>query len=220
MIRLRLLLVLLLPWSAVSALAQPPGLLPALSVDQWEVLERGEVVVTELPPNGGNGYAYKTYGLVEAAPARVWRVIQDCDQLDEYMPRMALAVETEQTENSYVCETEIDLPFPLSNRRNKARSILERLPGGIFKRQWSLTDGEWDYHRHDGSWTIHPWGEAGERSLLENWIDSWPKNAVPDFIVHAARTVQAPEAFEAIRKRVRGISLHSVTAGPSGLGAN
>ncbi|MCP5057835.1 MAG: hypothetical protein GY937_14110 [bacterium] len=220
MIRLRLLLVLLHPWFAVSALAQPPGLLPALSVDQWEVLERGEVVVTELPPNGGNGYAYKTYGLVEAAPAHVWRVIQDCDQLDEYMPRMALAVETEQTENSYVCETEIDLPFPLSNRRNKARSILERLAGGVFQRHWTLTDGDWDYHRHDGSWTIHPWGDAGERSLLENWIDSWPKTAVPDFVVDAARTVQAPAAFEAIRERVRGISLHDVSAGPTGLRAN
>ncbi|MBW2242185.1 MAG: hypothetical protein JRH01_09380 [Deltaproteobacteria bacterium] len=217
---LRLLPALLLPWIAAAALAQPPGLLPALSVDQWQVLERGEVVVTQLPPAGGQGYAYKTYGLVEAAPARVWGVIQDCEHLDEYMPRMALAVETEQTETSYVCETEIDLPFPLSNRRNKALSILEQLPGGIFKRHWSLTDGNWDYYRHDGSWTIHPWGEDGERSLLENWIDSWPKNAVPDFIVHAARTVQAPEAFEAIRKRVRSISPPSVVAGPPGLLAN
>ncbi|MCP3987329.1 MAG: hypothetical protein GY723_23320 [bacterium] len=218
--RLRLLPVLALPWLAAAALAQPPGLLSALSGDQVEVLERGEVVVTQLPPAGGNGYAYKTFGLVDAAPAHVWEVIQDCEHLDEFMPRMVIAVETEQTEDSYVCETEIELPFPLSNRRNKARSFLEQLPGGIFKRQWSLADGDWDYHRHNGSWTIHPWGEAGERSLLENWMDSWPKNAVPDFIVNAARTVQAPAAFEAIRERVRGVPLPSVVTGSSGLHAN
>ena len=218
--RLRFLPALLLPWLAALATAQSAGLLPALSADQVEVLERGEVVVTQLPPAGGSGYAYRTYGLVEAAPALVWEVIRDCEHLDEFMPRMARSVETERSEGSYVCETEIELPFPLSNRHNAARSFLEQLPGGIFKRHWSLIDGDGDYYRHDGSWTIRPWGEAGERSLLENWMDSWPKSAVPDFIVQAAQTVQAPAAFEAIRKRVRTLPLPDVAAAPPALPAN
>ncbi len=212
--RLRLLPGLLFPWLAVAAAAQPPTVLPTLSVEQVEVLERGEVVVTELPPTDGEGFAYKTYGLVDAAPPEVWAVLRDCERLDEFMPRMARAVETEQTDDSYVCETEIALPFPLSNRTNAARSFLEELPGGIFKRQWSLVDGDWDYHRHDGSWTIHPWGEGGERSLLENWMDSWPKTGVPEFVVQAAQTVQAPAAFDAIRERVRVVRRPDVAAGP------
>lgn len=215
MARLRFLPALLLPWLAALATAEPAGLLHALSAKQVEALEHGKVVVAQLQPAGGKGYAYTTYGVVEAPPARAWEVIQDCEHLQEYMPRMVRSVETQRTENSYVCDTEIELPFPLSNRRNSARSFLEQLPGGVFKRHWSLVDDDGDYYRHDGSWTIHPWGESGQRSLLEHWIDSWPKNAVPDFIVHAARTLQAPAAFEAIRQRVRELPRPDVAAAPS-----
>ncbi len=198
-------LLLLLSLLAAAPLHAGPGAL--LDEGQRAILEAGGVVVVAEHPKHGKGHAYRSYGLVDAPPARVWAVVRDCEHLDEYMPRMARAVEFDRHEGSYVCETEIELPFPLSNRVNAARSVLEELPGGVFRRHWSLVAGDWDYLRNDGSWTVQPWDQSGRRTLLEYWLDAWLKSSVPDFIVEAARKVQAPAAYEAIRRRVRSLAV-------------
>ncbi len=186
-----------------------------ISDEQRARLERGEVLISEGVPSG-KGFAYHALGLVNAPPLRVWPVVRDCAAMDEYMPRMARADESEHGNDTYVCETEIELPFPLSNRVNAARSFLSELPGGIFRRQWSLVPGDWDYHRNDGSWTVHPW-EDGTRTLLAYWLDAWLKSGVPDFVIHAAQTVQAPAVFDAIRERVDVAPASQTAQGPSDL---
>ena len=80
----------------------------------------------------------------------------------------------------------------------------EILPGGSFKRSWSLIKGT--YKRNNGSWIVKPWGPSGSESLLIYAIDLDPDTSVPDFIIRKAQTSTLPDLFEAIRRRVR--SLH------------
>ncbi len=176
-------------------------------------LERGEVVVTQIPPTDGTGYAYRSSAVVDAPPSMLWEVMRACDDIDEYMPRMLHAEERDHTPNSYICDTEIELPFPLANRTNSARSVLEKLPGGIFRRRWTLVDNADDYLRNNGSWTIYPWysgedteprpGRSPLRSLLVHKMDAWLKTSLPEVVIDMAQQREAPAAFQAIRRRVQ-----------------
>ncbi|MAE93115.1 MAG: hypothetical protein CL910_00500 [Deltaproteobacteria bacterium] len=204
------------PWLVLSLLVAGAAAAveaPDLDTEQRVRLDRGDVIVLEASPTNGEGFAYRSFGVVDAPSARVWPVVSDCGDLDEFMPRMIRADQFDEQGTSYVCETEIELPFPLSNRTNAARSFLEELPGGIFRRQWSLVPGDWDWHRNDGSWTVWPWGEALDRTLLEYKMDAWLKTRLPDFVLDAAQSIQAPAAFDAIRARVRSKS-NGVAAPP------
>lgn len=198
----RLVLALPLVLLARLAGAEPPSLTAA----QRAELESGAVVLEEVEPTGDRGNAYRTFAVIDAPPRQVWPVVRDCEALDEFMPRMARAEETERSEDSYVCEVEIELPFPLENRVNSARSFLEELPGGVYRRHWSLVSGHGHYRRNDGSWTAYPWGEDGGRTLLVNFMDVWLETQVPDFVIAGAQTVQAPAVFDAIRERVRSLA--------------
>lgn len=189
---------------------------PDLTAEQRSRLDRGDVIVLAASPTDGKGFAYRSLGVVDAPPVRVWPVVSDCGRFDEFMPRMVRSDQfDEQLDKqgaSYVCEIEIELPFPLSNRINAARSFLEELPGGIFRRYWSLVPGDWDWHRNDGSWTLWPWDEPRGRTLLEYKMDVWLKTRLPNFVLEAAQSIQAPATFDAIRARVRsrGIDVSGV----------
>ncbi len=198
----RLALVLCPLLVAGLAGAEPP----TFTAEQRAELESGSVVLQEVSPTDDHGNAYRSFAVIDAPPRQVWPVVRDCEQLDEFMPRMARAEETDRSEDSYVCETEIELPFPLENRVNSARSFLEELPGGGYRRHWSLVSGHGHYRRNDGSWTAYPWGDDGSQTLLVNFMDVWLETQVPDFVIAGAQTVQAPAVFDAIRERVRTLT--------------
>lgn len=165
------------------------------------MLESGAVIVRDLPPSGDEGIGVLVVGRVEAKPDDVWAVMADCDEQDEFVPRVVEASVHDRDRDAHTCQLTIDLPFPLDDAQTKTRHQVRRLPDGGMQRYWHLLPGDWGYERNSGSWTVHPEAD-GRRSLLVNRMDMLPKSAIPTWILQAATSRQAPDTFEAIRSRV------------------
>jgi ribosome-associated toxin RatA of RatAB toxin-antitoxin module len=170
-------------------------------IDEMKHLLGGEVVVTPRTPTGGSGISALARGVVDAPPAKVWPILRDCQHFSEFLPRTKSSRASKAADGAPLCHVEIDMPFPLDDAFATTRSVIETLPGGGFKRTWTLVKG--DYHRNNGSWAVKPM-TGGTRSLLEYTIDLDPKASVPDAIAQRAQASALPKVFEAVRERVKG----------------
>ncbi|MGH0032389.1 MAG: SRPBCC family protein [Myxococcota bacterium] len=191
---------------ALVARAEPAGrfaplLPPPLGAGERVELEEDGLLIRPLDPSHADGLAVEMMALVDAAPARVWSVIRDCEGQDEYLPRVTRAEVRDREGDAHTCELVIDLPFPLDDSRAASRNHARRLPDGGYQRHWTLAPGEWSYEHSDGSWTVHPWDD--DRSLLVNRMDLLPRSILPVWLLRAAQARQAPATFDAIRERVR-----------------
>ena len=193
----------LLALLAAPALADPtlaPLTLPAFTETEQAELASGGTVVRDLPARHEDGIRVLVASVVPHAPEVVWPVMADCEEQDEYLPRISHASVRDREGDAHTCDLVIDLPFPVDDTRAATRHRVRRLPDGGYQRVWHLLPGDWSYHRHDGSWTVHPWGDG--QSLLVNRMDLHPKTMIPLWVIRAAQKQQAPESFEAIRQRV------------------
>jgi hypothetical protein len=179
----------------------PPAPPPFVGDDQTR-LDAGEVVVRDLPPTEKDGIGMLLMGVIDATPDQVWAVMADCEEQDEFIPRIVHAAVRDRDGTSHTCDLVVDVPFPMGDLRTGTRHHVRRLPDGGYQRRWDLLPGEWDYLRNSGSWTVHPY-QGGRRSLLIGRMDLLPKSVVPFWILRAAQVDQAPETFSAIRARVR-----------------
>jgi hypothetical protein len=187
-----------LEWADRYAPLAPPALEPG----ERRRLEAGAIVTRDLPPSDPAGIGVLVIGLVDATPAQVWSVMSDCEEQDEFLPRITHAAVRDRDADSHTCDLVVDLPLPLGELRSATRHRVRRLPDGGHQRSWDLLPGDWGYLRNSGSWSVYAYA-AGRRSLLVNCLDLLPKSAVPVWILRAAQTRQAPATFDAIRARVR-----------------
>jgi hypothetical protein len=198
---------------AGGAAAQPPAdegpddrfaplAAPAIDADERETLVAGGVVVRDLPTRDGEGVGVLAMGLIDAPPEELWRVMDDCEGQDEFLPRIRRAVVRDRADGAHTCELVMDMPFPLEDRRQATRNRLRRLPDGGYQRYWSLAPGDWSDLRNHGSWTVHPFAD---RSLLVSRMEIVPKAPLPLWLIRAAQTRQAPASFQAIDERVRSL---------------
>jgi len=177
---------------------------PALAEDDRTQLDAGAVVIRDLQPRDADGIGVLLMGVVDATPDQVWAVMADCEEQDEFIPRVLYAAVRDREGESHTCDLVIDLPLPLSDLRTATRHHVRRLPDGGHQRRWYLLPGDWDYQRNSGSWTVHPY-QDGRRSLLVGRMDLLPKSMLPVWLLHAGQVRQAPETFAAIRARVREV---------------
>lgn len=189
---------------ALGAIAAPAAAdKPELSAADVAKINRGETIVRALTPSGDSGIAALAVASVDAAPAEVWPVLRDCQHFHEFMPRTERSELRGRKGDESICFIEIHMPFPLSNLLSEVLSKESRLPDGGYSRAWSLRKG--NYKKNTGSWTIHPWGDAGQRSLLVYRVDTEPDIMIPDAIQRRAQKGSLADMFEAIRKRVRSL---------------
>jgi ribosome-associated toxin RatA of RatAB toxin-antitoxin module len=192
---------------ALALLAWPPpagglgGPLPA-SADPCAAsraaLDRGGVVYVEGQPTDGSGVALTACGVVDASPVEVWPVIRDCEEYQHFLPGVTHSALEYRGADVALCESLIDLPFPLGELRAVERVVETPLDGGGFERRWTLERG--NYRRLNGSWTLLPWEG---RTLAIYRLDMDPNTVVPDFLLRRAQSATAPKVFAAIRDRVR-----------------
>lgn len=164
-------------------------------------LERGEVALIEQSPFGGKGVALTACAIVDAAPARVWPVLRDCQSYSAFLPGVAESRLFGREGNIARCEALIRLPFPFGEWKSLERATeTTRIDGG-FDRRWTLESGT--YRRLEGLWTLLPWGDGGSRTLLIYQLDMDPNTMIPDFVLRRVQSATAPEVFDAIRARTR-----------------
>lgn len=196
------LLVLLLMTASPQAAIAVEDPVAELCDGQRETLRTGEIVYLSLEPRGGSGVAMRACGLIDAPPGQVWPVLRDCGDYQEFLPGVERSELVSREEGVAVCDTFIDLPFPLSGLHSVTRVRERELgEGGGFERQWTLLRGS--YQRNEGSWRLLPWSADGSRTLAVYELDMDPETIVPDFLLRRAQASTVPRVFEAIRKRVR-----------------
>ena len=166
----------------------------------------GGVVVVEREPTDGRGVAIEACGRVAAAPARVWPLLVNCDAFREFLPSVESSKGTPRGDDSFECETWIDLPFPLEDLYSVTLDRKRTLDTGGFRRDWTLLRG--NYARNIGSWTVLPWPGKTDETLLVYSVDIDPDNFIPDFILRRIQSGTAPEVFDAVRGRVAWCSGH------------
>lgn len=166
-----------------------------------ERLRAGEIIVAEQPSADGRGIAMHACGAIDAPPRVVWAVLRDCDQFDEFMPRVARSELTRREGNVVWCDETIDMPFPLGDMQSLTRVVESPLSDGGFERRWQLVRGS--YRRLDGAWTVRPFDPPASRSLVLYELDMEADTLIPNFLIRYAQSVAAPDVFNAVRERVR-----------------
>jgi len=205
------LLLLALPLLAASSLRAAASdeiddPVAALCDGREAALREGGVVHLEQEPTGGRGVALRACGLIDAPPEQVWPVLRDCGDYQEFLPGVERSELSSRDGDVAVCDTFIDLPFPLSGLHSVTR-VRERALYGGFERSWTLIRGS--YRRNDGSWRLLRWGSEQDQTLAVYELDMDPDTIVPDFLLRRAQASTVPRVFDAIRERVASRSAES-----------
>ena len=122
------------------------------SAEEWRDLEAGRDLIRLLAGEGVRE------GLVVAniasTPERVFDVVTDNDDFDEFMPYVAVSFLERGADGSLVNYQCLDLPFPISNRSYRVRvsntEPTEEEP--VWRSAWTLVSG--DLVSSQGSWTL------------------------------------------------------------------
>jgi hypothetical protein len=160
-------------------------------------LESGEVVITTRAIAGTNLPEVTAKGIFEAPPERLWAILQDCGNYKKTMQRVVRSKEISRDGAKVICETEIGLPFPLSNLVGVTEST-HVLGPPAWSRTWHLLRG--DYEVNEGSWTLTRYGDDAKRTLVVYRVHAIPKSAVPDAIIRRGQHTAIPDLFNHLRE--------------------
>jgi ribosome-associated toxin RatA of RatAB toxin-antitoxin module len=164
-------------------------------------LATGEIIVQTKAIKGSTTPRLKAMAVVGAPPERIWKIVDQCADYPTTMVRIAAAEEVSRKGNIVRCKVTVDMPFPLSDLTALTEAVHTVQPGKMYKREWKLVEG--DYRSNRGSWTLVPFDDAGQQTLVVYEVHADPKVAIPDGIKKAAQKKSIPELLEKIRENVK-----------------
>ncbi len=115
------------------------------------------------------------------------------------MARVAASVMVSEDHDSSVCRLEMDMPFPLPKLTAVIRAQ-HRAEGARQVREWRLVEG--DFARHEGSWLVAPFDEAGTRTLVTYRARVRPKLPVPEVLLAGSKRAALAETLAGIRRQL------------------
>lgn len=169
----------------------------AASAQDRAVLDRGEISVRTIDVAGFDVPKIIVQGVIEAAPSKVWEIIEDCNRYPQRMSRIKEAKELERRGSTVICEVTIGLPFPISDLKATTRSIHVIGPP-TWSRTWTMIEGT--YEKNDGSWVLTAFEGDPNRTLATYTIHAIPNTAVPAWARRRAQESSLPEVIERLRK--------------------
>lgn len=160
-------------------------------------IAEGEVVLTTREQPGSDVPVITIKAVIDAAPGKVWALIDKCADYKHVMPRMSESEELERVGNRVRCRTKIDAPWPVADLESTtwAEHIVE--PGKRWVRKWTLDQGNFD--RNEGSWVLVPYGD-GSKTLVTYEAATKPQSSVPGFIRKKAQQSSLPDIIHNMRK--------------------
>lgn len=165
--------------------------------DEQRIAE-GEILLTTHEQPGSDIPVVQIRATIDAAPERVWALIDKCDGYKKVMPRMSESEELERNGNKVKCRTKISVPWPMSDLEAVTWAEHIITPGKKWVRKWTLESGSFD--KNDGSWVITPYGDDGKQTLVVYEAATKPKSSVPGFIRNIAQQSSLPDIIHNLRK--------------------
>lgn len=188
----RSLTVCLLVGAALPPLAEAQG-----SSEVERQLADGEIVITV--QEGGGIPPVLTEAIVDAPPAQVFALIDDCNAYPSFIPRVVTASEFERNGHRSVCSMRIDMPAPMDDRTSKM-VILRTVTPGRWYRTFQHVEGE--FIHNDGFWLLQPYGEGGQRTRVTYRLHSAFKTSLPDAVIRVSQRSAMRDLMRNLRKRV------------------
>lgn len=135
------------------------------SGEELRRLEAGEILTRTRPVAGRSVPWMKASGLVDAPPAEVWPVLDDCARYKDTMPRTVESEELERHGDHILCRATVDMPFPFTELVTETDAVQTIEPGKLYRREWKQRSG--DFNVNEGRWTLEPW--RGGRCTLATY---------------------------------------------------
>lgn len=170
-----------------------------LAADIESRLAAGEVVVTTRAVAGAELPEAIVQAVIDAPPAAVWKIIDDCNGYKRNMPRIAESKELSRSGTTSVCMVTVDMPMPMSNLTSTSEAISTPGPG-TWKRAWKLIKG--DYKRNEGSWVLTAYDAEGKRTRAVYRVIADPNVSVPNFVIRKAQESALPDMMKKIRSQL------------------
>ena len=167
----------------------------AVAEDAQTSLDAGKILVSTSPVAGSPEPEHVVQAVVEAPPAKVWKVVSDCAHYKDRLPHVAASAELSRAGNVVTCQVTIAMPFPVSNLTAVTEATHDERPDGMTRR-WKLVSG--DYEFNEGSWNVQSY-RGGAASLVTYRVHVRPKSGVPDFIRNMAQEKALPDLLARVR---------------------
>lgn len=167
--------------------------------DTDKKLEAGEVIISNEKVEGYDLPRVSAIGVIEAPPEKVWAIVEDCENYEKTMVRIADAKLLERDGGTVICRVTADLPWPVPDLTSETRAVHTVEPGVRWERKWTMIKG--DYRANTGSWTLTPYKGDPKRTLARYQLHIDPKIHVPDSFITSGQRKSLPDLFEKLRKQ-------------------
>jgi ribosome-associated toxin RatA of RatAB toxin-antitoxin module len=164
-------------------------------------LDTGAVLVTTAPFAGSDVPQITMRAVVDAAPDRVWSIIDHCGRYKDTMPRIKDSQELSRKGTTVRCKVTVNSPWPIKALVAVTASQHIVVPGKSWVRAWQFESG--DYKSNVGSWTLTAFEGNPKRTLIVYQDHSEPTIWVPDWLLNYAIKKGLPSLVEKLRADVK-----------------
>lgn len=146
-------------------------------------------------------------GLIDASPARVYKVISDLDNYKDFMPytRESKVIGKDGKNTlfySYIAP-------PVVSNRDYTLRMIDQSSADIYKVAWEPANEKGPAPRSNtvrlevnkGHWLLEP-SEDGKQTTATYYLYTDPAGDIPTWLVNKANRDSVPDIFRAIRKRI------------------
>jgi uncharacterized protein YndB with AHSA1/START domain len=174
-----------------------------LTQNEQEQLANGEVIVY-LKAVRGPIKEGTAMGVVEAPPEKVFRVVTDNEDFEQFMPYVKQSEVERLTEASIINYQYLDFPFPIGDRYYKLH-ILRRIEntnkGKVLKSTWTYVKGSGNIKDTYGSWILEEYGQG--KTLVTYVVCTDPGGSLPKWALNMATKISLPQVIGRVRQRVK-----------------
>ncbi len=163
----------------------------------------GEIVST-LTALGRGVTELIAHGQFRAAPAQVWKILDDVEDYPRTMPKVKLSQLIERREHGLRMRLVIDSPFPLPDISSTYESVHTQ-GDGLWKREWRQVDK--GLAPNSGSWTLIAMPDNDAHTLAEYRVVVTPLIPIPKRIVQFAHNLVVPQVFRSVEEHARQVVL-------------
>jgi len=167
-------------------------------------LDHGEVVIDTEAVDGSPLPRVVVLAVIEASPARVWRII---DQVSEYHRTMGGVKSSTEISRGPVQEGEqvraritVKMPFPLRDLTSVTDAVHTVEPDRRYERRWRLVEG--DYRENRGGWVLTPFDDDSARTLVSYTLHAVPNIRIPAALHGVAQRKIIPRLIDHLRRQV------------------
>ena len=154
---------------------------------------------------------FKGVGLIDAAPAAVFAVVDDSESYPSFMPYTAECRVLKREKDLVLSYQRLELPL-VSDRDYTLRSKNAKWlgpAGAIYRVRWepandlgpAVKEGVLRVNVCEGGWLLEPEGTGATRATYSIFTDSG--GALPPFVANNGSRVAIRKVFDAIRKQVK-----------------